>query len=268
MAITPFPNLTATTFHKQLDAGRSKPSIVGCVDEADADAGQHVVKLLHSMQFGPISFLCEFVAYHLADWLTIATPSPAVSSITQEFVDALPSDLPGKTAFAKSIGLNFSTRLLTPGYGTWPTDKSIPTHLLQTCGEMFAFDVLLQNPDRRRDNPNLLWNGDEIYLFDHEMAFSFIFDAKWKDSPVDSLNARALNFFTSHVFFLELRKKKIDLSRMEGALASIQDAAILDIEQQLPKDWNSQHLGPILAYIRALRDNPTKLTRVVKEILA
>jgi hypothetical protein len=219
------------------------------------------------MQFGPISFLCEFVAYHLADWLSISTPSPAIAHVSKEFVDAMP-DVPAKAAFAKSLGLNFATNFLTPGFSTWPVDKRIPGNLTQTCLEMFAFDVLLQNPDRRKDNPNLLWNGDEIYLYDHEMAFSFIFDAKAKNSPIDSLNAPALKFFTTHVFFLELRKKKIDLSRMEGALASIKDDALLEVEQQLPKDWNSQHLGPILAYIKALRDKPTQLTRVVKEILA
>ena len=220
------------------------------------------------MQFGPISFLCEFVAYHLADWLTIATPSPAIAIVTPEFVDTLPGSNPAKAAFAKSLGPNFATSFLTPGYSTWPTNGPIPHDLFQTCVEMFAFDVLLQNPDRRRDNPNMLWNGEEIYLYDHEMAFSFIFDAKAKTTPIDTLNAAALNFFTTHVFFLELRKKKIDLSRMEGALASIKDDAIADVEKHLPGDWKSQHLGPILTYIKALRDNPAKLTRVVQEILS
>ena len=34
---------------------------------------------------------------------------------------------------------------------------------------------MIQNPDRRQDKPNLLRKGDELAIFDHEMAFSFLY---------------------------------------------------------------------------------------------
>jgi hypothetical protein len=39
---------------------------------------------------------------------------------------------------------------------------------------IFAFDALIQNPDRRSANPNLFTQGDNIYVYDHETSFSFL----------------------------------------------------------------------------------------------
>ncbi len=45
----------------------------------------------------------------------------------------------------------------------------------QLACEIFAFDALIQNPDRRMDKPNILWKGEELYIIDHEKGFSFVY---------------------------------------------------------------------------------------------
>jgi len=47
-----------------------------------------------------------------------------------------------------------------------------PGVLVQTAAEVLVFDAIVQNPDRRADNPNCLVRGDEIRIIDHELAFS------------------------------------------------------------------------------------------------
>ncbi len=42
------------------------------------------------------------------------------------------------------------------------------------AAHIFAFDALIQNPDRRYSNQNLLTRGNNIFVYDHELAFSFL----------------------------------------------------------------------------------------------
>ncbi len=74
---------------------------------------------------------------------------------------------------AKSVGLNFGTKYLT-GYRTWPRGQTIPHSLHAAALDLFAFDALIQNPDRGADRPNLLTGNDRILAIDHDSAFSFI----------------------------------------------------------------------------------------------
>ncbi len=65
---------------------------------------------------------------------------------------------------------------MVTGFATWPVDHSIPAAMWQTAVDIFAFDALIQNPDRRYSNPNLFTKGDRVYIYDHEMAFSSLLD--------------------------------------------------------------------------------------------
>jgi len=58
---------------------------------------------------------------------------------------------------------------------------------MQDTTEIFAFDLMVQNPDRRKGKPNLLRKGDELAIFDHEMAFSFLYALVPNEYPWDGL---------------------------------------------------------------------------------
>jgi hypothetical protein len=40
--------------------------------------------------------------------------------------------------------------------------------------QIFAFEALIANDDRRYNNPNVLVRGDKIFAIDHEAAFGFL----------------------------------------------------------------------------------------------
>ena len=49
--------------------------------------------------------------------------------------------------------------------------------MMATAVSIFALDALIDNPDRKfSPNPNLFSRGDTIFVFDHELAFSFMLD--------------------------------------------------------------------------------------------
>ena len=267
MGIAQFPILTATTFHKQLDSGRSQPSIVQCVDARGSDAGLYVVKLLGSLESKETGFMCEFMASRLASLLGIPVPEPASVVIEKDFAETIPEPQL-RQRFLASVCTNFATKYKSPGLSTWPTGKSIPRDLFEACAEIFAFDVLIQNPDRRKVNPNLLWDAEEIYAYDHETAFSFIQDIIARKNPTGSLTAEKLSFLKDHVFFNNLRKQDLDYARLEGAMLGVTAPVLAQIGGQMPKAWRTSDLKPILEYTEAVCKTPANVTRIARELLA
>ena len=111
----------------------------------------------------------------------------------------------------KSVGLNFGCELLT-GVSTWLVGRTIPEAMWESAVHVFAFDALIQNPDRRYDNPNLLTRADDMFVYDHEAAFSFLLDVRPSSTPW-MLDREA--YLREHVFFKRLRSKPIDLQASE-----------------------------------------------------
>src|SRR6185437_5976243 len=85
---------------------------------------------------------------------------------------------------------------------------------MSTAMDVYAFDALIQNIDRRRQNPNLATQGDEIVLFDHECAFSFLLAIFPSPEPWD-LSREA--YLAEHVFRVPLQGSN-SLQRVRGSL--------------------------------------------------
>lgn len=249
-----------------MESGKSRPALIQCRDAHGNDAGFYVVKLFGSMESKETAFMCEFAAYHLAALLGIPTPEPAIVNIEKDFVEAMEPNI--QRQFTASICLNFATKFKSPGFSTWPIDKPIPRNIFQVCAEIFAFDVLIQNPDRTRDNPNLLCGAEEIYAYDHETAFSFIFDIMAQKNPVENLTTQNLGFLKKHVFFNGLRKQEPNYARLEGAMLGVTASAFAEISHQVPKAWRNAHLDSILKYTETMCKSPATLTKTAKELLA
>jgi hypothetical protein len=58
------------------------------------------------------------------------------------------------TGMRKSIGLNFGSKHLVD-VSIWPVGQPIPQGALQAAANIFVFDALIDNVDRRYNNPNL-----------------------------------------------------------------------------------------------------------------
>jgi len=134
-----------------------------------------------------------------------------------------------------SIGLNFGSRQESD-VATWAIDQAIPEVMWQNAVTIFAFDALIQNPDRRFNHPNLFSRGHSILVYDHEMAFSFIEDIVPQASPWILANQRYLD---DHVFFKRLKAKKFDLTRFTNSLAELPAEALTSILADVPPEWNT-----------------------------
>jgi len=172
---TVIDRVTATTFHQFMGSGRTSPAIFSC--EMNAETREYVVKLRGGMERRESGLLCELYASMLAGYFGLSCPRPAVVIIEEDLGRAVLGRFDPKSTEGRvlrgSIGLNFGTRFLV-NLSIWPVDRPVPSIMAAPAMRIFAFDALIQNPDRKFNNPNLGSHDEDLFVFDHELAFSFL----------------------------------------------------------------------------------------------
>jgi hypothetical protein len=255
--------LTAVHFERFMTSGRTSPALCGCEDEAGTTAGEYVVKLRGAI--GESGLLNEFFAAKLAVYFGLAAPEPALIGMGSALVELIAATEPSQAARIRgSAGLNFGTKVLIGG-GTWPIDKSIPTAMWQAAADIFAFDALIQNPDRRfSPNPNLLTSGDTVFIFDHETAFSFLLALLPSATPWKLDDQQ---YLTDHVFYRKLKSKPIDLTRFTASLGGLSGALLEGIVADLPAEWNNDKVSKIQRHLCTVRDHAGEFAEEVGRFL-
>jgi hypothetical protein len=262
--LQPVQRLTASAYLRRMTSGRTNPAIFLCEDENGNSAGEYVVKFKAGTEAGVTGLCCELIASLLAGELGLARPTPAIVEIDPRIGDLVSSqDAPVAASIKKSGGPNFGSKVLSGGYNTWPANKNVPASLMQLAAEIYAFDALIQNPDRKANNPNLLWKGDEIYLIDHELAFSFIFQIGGTAEPWQ-VRGSAGSFLANHVFGRDLKGRLLDLNRFKGALDALSDSTIETLVDQMPIEWKNDHLSKIRGHLSRVRDRSGEFVEQVK----
>lgn len=262
-------SVTATQFHRQTTTGRTKPCLMVCTGESEEV--ELVVKCKAGCDLKEAALMHEVVAALLAADLGLPVPEPFLVELGRAFVDTIPD--PGiRAVAAASLGLNFGSRKLPPGFSTYPVGKPVATDLLSAAGEILAFDTFIGNPDRRVSNPNLLMKGRELAILDHEMAFTGQRDLFWKN-PWESNSIKFpldLPAEFQHVFVAQFRGSHLDLDRFAGAFEAISDARLQEYHEAIPGSWIDAGAQPeaVLGYIRELRENLDAAIRELQRALA
>jgi hypothetical protein len=228
-----------------------------------AAAGEYVVKLRAEIRESGL--LNELIAAKLAAHFGLASPDPALIMITPALAELIAAAQPSQAARIRgSVGLNFGTLALT-GVGTWPVDRFIPEAMWQQATDIFAFDALIQNPDRRFNNANLFARGDSLFIFDHETAFSFLAALI---SPTAPWKLADQGYLRDHVFYKRLRSKTIDLTGFTASLRSLSNLVIAGMVADVPDEWNNENVAKIEGHLRAVRDNAWEFGQEVRRMLA
>ena len=98
------------------------------------------------------------------------------------------------------------------------------------------------NADRRRQNPNLLWKGDELFVFDHETVFAFTRLIGESQKPFEY---GAMRFLHDHPLYAGMRGQPIDLSRFIGELEGLRDSRIDELLDAIPSDFGKEYVEKI-----------------------
>jgi len=262
--MTFLPTLEAVRYDRKFSTGRTEPVVCGCISSDSKVTGDYVVKLKSKLDRGVTALSAELVGCLLARRLGIPTLEPAIISVTDEFAQSvvgLNSQL-GKT-FTDSIGLNYGSKLVVdksiPLVG-----QNIPAKLFSEAFKVFAFDALIQNPDRRPEKPNLFITGSEIIVFDHEMAFSFL---NLILPPSEPWLLSGESYLRGHLFYRELKGASVDFAGLRDLLSGISDGELEVMFDLIPQAWMGSFLNPMLVHIKGVRDNSDLFINELRSLL-
>lgn len=135
----------------------------------------------------------------------------------------------------------------------------------QMAVSIYAFDALIQNPDRKFNNPNLFSRGDQIIVFDHELAFSFLLGILPSPEP---WRLDRLPFLREHVFYKQLRGKEIELEAFTQTLAHLPDDTLPEIVAEVPLEWHKIYLEKTRRHLDAVAAKSKEFAEAIRRSLA
>lgn len=259
--------VSAIRFDGRTSSGRTVPCRLTC-EKIDGTEVELVAKFSAGCDTGVAGLAIEAITAMLAADLDLPVPEPYLVDLDPEFVAALPDATLADIA-RRSSPVAFGSQHLPPGYTTWPVNKAIPKEGLGTAAEIFAFDALTVNSDRRPVNPNCLFNGSSLAIFDHEASFFMHgiigWQAPWVIGSLEQMRNGA-----RHLFYEQLRGRPLNLDRFAGAWLGITNERLSQYRSALPPAWNDadERAARCLEYIAQVRDNIEAALREVRRVLS
>ena len=259
--------VTAVRFDRRTDNGKTWPGLLAC-ERANGDDVEVVAKFSAGSERKAGGLVAEAIAAMLAVDLGLPVPEPFVVALDDGFIDLVStSDAPLAGRMRSSSRYAFGSRKLPPGFATFPASARIPDELRAQAAEVFAFDCLIENPDRRPENPNLLSNGRSLAIIDHELAFMTVFigwQPPWKPGSLGT-HGRG-----PHVLLQGLKGRTYDFTRLESTWASVTDDRLDQYRAALPAEWiaTGDVASEALAVIADVRDHIRPALAEVARVLA
>lgn len=174
---------TAVQFRRKMERGLNRPFLVIGAAERTGERCPLVVKSRAGYADRPEAMLKELFALLVARELGLHAPEPVVVNIPQG-LDWGAADYPEHAELIRqSPGWNLGTVHLGDAWKPWGkgiAPRSIPDCEIETA---YAFDAMVENPDREAGNPNLLWRGGELAVLDFDKAFSYLREGNAEPRP-------------------------------------------------------------------------------------
>jgi hypothetical protein len=261
--------VTAIRFEKAVGSGRTHPGIFTCEDN-EGNEVELVLKFSAGCDLGERALVTEALAALLAADLDLPAPEPFLVRVNADLAETI-TDGAIRERATQSIGWNFGSKKLPPGFSTVPMDRPIPNALVPLACEILAFDTFIANPDRTAANPNCLSNGRGFAILDHEAAFFTEGLIGWKApwEPGGIRFPKGLPPGNRHLFLEALRGETADLQRLAGAFDLLTPSRLAEYRAALPPEWieNIPASDGILNYLQELKDHVEPAIQNLKEAL-
>lgn len=255
-----------------LQGGTTKPCVMSAVDSNSNNVGSFVVKIFTQQQEKQQqATLKEVCASWLASKLGVKMPYVALVKvddviITQIKTESQRSDIKAGVYFATKYHPNIQTYTQTLFEELTDIDDRV---------NIFAFDMLIQNRDRRIAKPNVFFEERNIYLIDHELSLEVAAWNKGNPTPAEILkNVAYLSEERRHICYdclaTEYFQKRIPtFDEIEDNLRNLRISELQDIVNQLELlGVNIEAWQEIKPYLTSIINQTTTFINPLKQIFS
>ncbi len=231
--------------------------------------GEYVVKLRGAERMTSEACERELLGAYAAWQVGLEAVEPVAVTITPELVETLHGRDDWK-AGERSIGLNVGSGFVQ-GMQEFVAGGRLTPAQLEQARLIFAFDVLIQNADRRAAKQNMLTDGERIVLLDHELAFSFTMDLMKMLRPSPEpwvIPDTDVHWIQNHYFFPLLRGAGFDFRTLAPQLHRLDGAFWEATRRHVPREWQTDqsarietHLSHVLTNVEIFTTELNRLTQ-------
>ena len=244
------------------------PSLVAYKDENDVNT-EVIAKLSGNCDRRTGNLCAEVVGALLARDLNLNVPEACLIEFSSPFIRTI-TDPDIRALAERSSIVGFGSRRLPQGFRAWIAQQH-SSPMLQMAVNIFSFDAFIENADRRMANSNLLTDGEQIVVYDHELAFISgltIIGRKppWKTGALDYLGNAGEN---RHVFYDSLKGQALDFTAIKAAWTAITDQRLDAYVTAIPPEWVNESAvwRDAVSQIAGIRDNMTDCLAEVARVL-
>lgn len=254
-------------FMGQSISGRTCPSILTC-EKTTGEIIEVFAKFSSSCDENVSNLTREIIAACLAGDLGLPIPEPVLIEIDDAWISIV-QDATVRARIAASARVAFGSRHAGTQFTPWNSGTNLFEALIPVAAAVFVFDGIIQNIDRRSDNPNCLVRGDTIRIFDHELAFTHGVVIGWQP-PWRVGGLRVMEGPGFHIFREGLRGRQIDYGPIRALWAGLSDMRIESYAQMMPAEWaaGSAAAAKAVSLIKEARDNIDACLAEVQRVLA
>jgi hypothetical protein len=244
----------AKRLERIISSGRTRPLVIECSrssDEIEDDSGVSsedslkVVKAFDLPEISDFSLFSELFGNSLARVLGLETPEPCLVHISGPFANSANVIL-GREGLTLKAGLASGCQYFSGGYRN-VIPETLSVDELQEAAQIYAFDLLVQNPDRVKQRPNCAMSSAGITTYDFETAFSFVFVIGKQALPYE---VSKHNLAKNHLFYpaLRARKKELDWKPFVSRLRKVTQIELERMTAGFPPAWLA-HFPEVSAHI-------------------
>ncbi|EHM7982830.1 HipA family kinase [Elizabethkingia anophelis] len=236
---------------EKFDSGATFPMLIRGVCKETQIKGEYVVKYMAG-RIDKDASCRELLGSFLAMQFDLYVPEPVLIEISGDFVNTIEylSDL---SYINNCIGDNFGSEYM-PGFIQILNEQTLNGIQITDAVNIFAFDILISNADRRVDKHNLLSDGKRLMIFDHELAFGFLFAIVQNTKPW-IIAEEDLYWIKNHIFYNRLKQIKPRFDDFVERLDIIDEKFWLRADTFIPREWQTSGYLKIKKHIAEIKKN-------------
>lgn len=239
-----------------LNSGANRPMLIRGIDQNQQQMGDFVLKYRNDERMNETTCRRELLAAWVAAEIDIAVTEPVIIAVDNNFVQTVPREFQA-IMLSKAVGLNIGSRYISANAPFQPRPL-LPPNLHQAAARIFAFDLMLQNADRRDEKPNSFLADGKTYVYDHELSFGFLSMLPMFANPTPwILNDTDIMAAKQHLFYPTIsQNRNINWEAAFSSVVQLTPYFWQRATELIPREWeNTQEMTRIQDHIMSIQQN-------------